>query len=118
MSNLLQPLGAESSSHSGRGLGGPSSSSAAAALGIPHEVRLKLAKRMRQEQMRLYHEREAGLEEAREFRCKDGGFSEAQDGEEEEKEGKKKKGRMVAFGSKELILDAAQKSDREEGIHM
>ena len=116
MSNLLQPLSAESSSHSGRGLCGPSSSSAAAALGIPHEVRLKLAKRMRQEQLRLYQEREARLEETREFRCKDGGgSSEAQDGGEESK---MKKGRMVAFGSKELILDAAQKSDREEGIHM
>ena len=53
MSDLLQ-LDSEIPAHSTPG----------AVLGIPHEVRLKLAKRMREEQLRRYYERENQSQEA------------------------------------------------------
>lgn len=83
-----------------------------AVLGIPHEVRLKLAKRMREEQLRRYYERENQSQEAvvnKEHPIE--ASSDAQNSEE-----KRKNRRTVAFQAKELLIDAAQKSDREKGI--
>lgn len=96
-----------------------SRASASAALGIPHEVRLKLAKRMRDEQLRRYYEREARLQQDKEEDATveyDGSDAESQ-GDKGNRE-KKRKGRlrMVAFQEKEMLLDAVQKGDTSEGI--
>ena len=72
---------------------------AALALGIPHEVRLKLAKRMRAEQLRRYEEREtqpAGI-----------------DGEM-----KRRTPKVVAFQAKDMLMDAARNGDTDEGKTM
>lgn len=69
------------------------------ALGIPHEVRLKLAKRMRAEQLRRYEEREKKQQPGI-------------DGEM-----KRQNARVVAFQAKDMLMDAAQNGDTDEGIY-
>ena len=90
----------------------------ALALGIPHEVRLKLAKRMRAEQLRRYEEREKKqlLQESKSGRSAliqhRGNSSQSQPGVEEMR---KKNPRTVAFQAKDVLMDAAQNCDTEEG---
>ena len=89
----------------------------ALALGIPHEVRLKLAKRMRAEQLRRYEEREKKqlLQESQSAR----GHHSAQtqpagiDGEM-----KRRTPKVVAFQAKDMLMDAAQNGDTDEGKTM
>ena len=90
---------------------------AALALGIPHEVRLKLAKRMRAEQLRRYEEREkkqpqgskAGHSALIQHR---GNSSPNQPGVGETR---RKSPRAVAFQAKDVLMDAAQNGDTEQG---
>ena len=119
MSSFLQLRSADSSQpQSDRGDDGAEGTSAALALqlNLPHEVRLKLAKTMRGEQLRRYHEREKQLGPA---------TSEHGPSVDAERGGKAarlsgstsgQRGTRVSFGAKELLLDAARKSDSEEGI--
>ena len=113
MSTLLQ-TGFESPGHRPLVL---SRASASAALGIPHEVRLKLAKRMRDEQLRRYYEKEGRLQQEKE----EDGAAADYDGSDAESRGdkrnrEKKRTRMVAFQEKEMLLDAVQNGDTSEGI--
>ena len=114
MSTLLQ-TGSESPVH--RPL---PRASASAALGIPHEVRLKLAKRMRDEQLRRYYEREGRLQQEKEEDAVvdyDGPNTESRGDSEQNREKKQKsRTRMVAFEEKEMLLDAVQNGDTSEGI--
>lgn len=101
---------------SDRGDDGAEGTSAALALqlNLPHEVRLKLAKTMRGEQLRRYHEREKQLgpatsEHGPSVDVERGGTAARSSGSGQ-------RGTRVSFGAKELLLDAARKSDSEEGI--
>ena len=109
MSELLQ-LDSESPAHSSSR---SSSSAAVAALasGIPHEVRLKLAKRMRREQLRRYHEREQ-----QETGYTGDSASIEQYGDTSQK--RRNSSRVIAFQAKDMLMDAAQNSDTEEGINL
>lgn len=101
---------------------GPSS---AAALGIPHEVRLKLAKRMRSEQLRLYYEREGQQHQQGQQGDKSEAVSgyhfqpatcpDSGPGDGQSKEETKRSPRIITFQAKELLLDAVRRSDRDEG---
>ena len=88
-------------------------------LALPHEVRLKLAKTMRSEQLRRYNEREKLLEDSPGERSVDVASGQEQrtlaPAEPEIKKRSKTSGR-VAFGAKELLLDAARKADSNEGM--
>ena len=90
----------------------------ALALGIPHEVRLKLAKRMRAEQLRRYEEREKKqlLQESKSGHPASiqhrGNSYQNQPGVEEMR---RKNPRAVAFQAKDVLMDAAQNGDTEEG---
>ena len=79
---------------------------AALALGIPHEVRLKLAKRMRAEQLRRYEEREKKQQ------------LESQSAAGHDGEMKRRIPKVVAFQAKDMLMDAAQNGDTDEGKTM
>lgn len=89
---------------------------AALALGIPHEVRLKLAKRMRAEQLRRYNERV--LQESSKSGHGDS-TSSKQRGDSSQNQSAQRTGRRslraVAFQVKDMLMDAAQNGDTEEG---
>ena len=93
---------------------------AALALGLPHEVRLKLAKRMRAEQLRRYEEREKKqLQESKSaghsalVRQRTGNSSQNQRGADETR--RRKNHRVVVFQAKDMLMDAAQNGDTDEG---
>ena len=67
---------------------------------LPQEQRQNLARRMRQEQIRRYHEREKALN-----------VQPKSQGEKERRTGNKK----VKFGAKDRLQDAAQRRDHDEG---
>ena len=125
MSALLQPCAESTSQRSSPGQpydgnGADSSVACLPQLALPHEVRLKLARTMRSEQLRRYHEREKLLEDSPEERSVDVASGEEQSTAlapaETKTKRRSKTGRRVAFGAKELLLDAARKADSNEGI--
>ena len=93
---------------------------AALALGIPHEVRLKLAKRMRAEQLRRYNEREK-KQQLLVLQESDHGESALikQRGDKSQSRGVQeiigRSLRVVGFQAKDVLMDAAQNGDTEEG---
>ena len=87
---------------------------AALALGIPHEVRLKLAKRMRAEQLRRYEEREK--KQQLESQSAAGHVHSAQNQPAGVDGGMKRRTpKVVAFQAKDMLMDAAQNGDTDEG---
>ena len=92
---------------------------AALALGIPHEVRLKLAKRMRAEQLRRYEEREK--KQQLESQSAAGHVHSAQNSNQPagvDGEMKRRTPKVVAFQAKDMLMDAAQNGDTDEGKTM
>ena len=88
---------------------------AALALGIPHEVRLKLAKRMRAEQLRRYEEREK-QQLLKESQSAAGHVHSAQNQPASVDGGMKRRTpKVVAFQAKDMLMDAAQNGDTDEG---
>ena len=83
---------------------------AALALDIPHEVRLKLAKRMRAEQLRRFEERE------KKQQLRTGNSSQNRPEFPGETVRRKNVRPVVAFQAKDILMDAAQNGDTDEGI--
>ena len=83
---------------------------AALALDIPHEVRLKLAKRMRAEQLRRFEERE------KKQQLRTGNSSQNRPEFPGETLRRKNVRPVVAFHAKDILMDAAQNGDTDEGI--
>jgi hypothetical protein len=81
------------------------------ALGIPHEVRLKLAKRMRAEQLRRYEERE----KQHKLLLQESKYAAGHSAQKPDGEVKRQNARVVAFQVNDMLMDAAQNGDTDEG---